>query len=113
MLYVFFLYLMYIGWTQGEHIHESIGTQIFYIIDTAIFGSGLPPLILVVYFLLLGNTPKDWGMGLLFVLLSIPIHYYVTSWAAHSEPIVFVPMQIVELAAVIILVTYWQKKYRR
>lgn len=111
-LYGFFLYIMYIGWTQGEHIHESLWSELFYIVDTAIFSSGLPPLILTIYFMFFGRTVRDWGMGLLFIVLSIPIHYYVAGWAAHSEPVVYVPMQLAELAAAIGLIVYWHKKYR-
>lgn len=111
-LYGFFLYLMYIGWTQGEHIHESLWSELFYIFDTAIFSAGLPPLILTIYFMFFGKTEKDWVVGLLFIILSIPIHYYVAGWTAHSEPVIYVPMQLAELAAAIGLIVYWHKKYR-
>ena len=109
-VYGFFLYLMYIGWVQGEHIHESVYSELFYIFNTAIFSSGLPLLILTVYFMFFGKTVKDWNVGLFFIMFSIPIHYYVAGWAAHSEPVVYVPMQLTELAAVIGLVVYWHKR---
>lgn len=109
-LYCFFMYIAYIGWIQGEHIHESVWSELFYILDVAIFGSGLPPLILTIYFMFFGKTVKDWGVGILFIMFSIPIHYYVAGWAAHSEPVIYIPMQLAELAAVISLVVYWRKR---
>lgn len=112
LLYGFMLYLAYIQWGQNEFIHESLGSEIFFVLDFGIFGSGLPPLMLTIYFLLLGKTLRDWGLGFVFVLLSILIHYYVSGWAAHSEPVIYVPMQLAELAAVIGLIVYWHKKYR-
>lgn len=108
--YVFFLYMMYIGWKQGEHIHISIGSEIFYIFDTAIFGSGLPPLILTIYFMFFGKTLKDFGIGISVIFISIIIHFYVSAFAAHSEAIIYIPMQVIELAAAIFLVFYWRKR---
>jgi len=112
LLYGFMLYLAYIQWKQNEFVHESLGSEIFYLMNFGIFGSGLPPLMLAIYFLWLGMTVKEWVLGFVFVFLSILVHYYVSGWAAHSEPAVYVPMQLAELAAVIGLIVYWHKKYR-
>ena len=112
LLYGFMLYLAYIQWSQNEFAHESWGVEIFYVLDFGVFGSGLPPLMLAIYFLWLGKTVKDLVCGFVFVLLSIIIHYYISGWAAHSEPVIYVPMQFIELAAVIALIVYWRKKYR-
>ncbi len=112
LLYGFMLYLAYIQWGQNGFIHESLRSEIFYVLDFGVFGSGLPPLILTIYFLWLGRTVKDWVFGFAFVFLSIMVHYYVSGWAAHSEPVIYVPMQFLELVAAIGLIVYWHKKYR-
>jgi hypothetical protein len=52
-----FLVHIYNG-DKNSTIHESLFTQIFYIIDFGIFISGLPPMLLVVYFLILGKHLK-------------------------------------------------------
>lgn len=48
-------------------------------------------MLLVVHFLILGKTPKDFRAGLGFVILSIPIHYYVAGVTAHTTPLVYIP----------------------
>lgn len=48
-------------------------------------------MLLIVHFLILGKTPKDFRAGLGFVILSIPIHYYVAGVTAHTTPLVYIP----------------------
>jgi hypothetical protein len=112
MLYGFMLFGAYIQWGQNSTIHESLFTQIFYIIDFGIFISGLPPMLLVVYFLVLGKTSKDFGMGLLFVFGSIFIHFYVVGFSAHGSPAyIYIPLHFLELTLVLGLIYYWHRKY--
>lgn len=51
-------------------------------------------------------------MGLIFVLVSILLHYYVTGVAVHTEPTVRVPFQLVELGIVIGTIRYWHTQCR-
>lgn len=108
-------YLMYswtIEWQQNQSIHESVSTEVLFIISDVIFASGLAPMLLVIYFLVLGKTERDWGLGMLFVFLSIPVHFYVTGVAAHTTPNIYIPFQLGELAVVIGLMLYWHRRYR-
>jgi len=67
----------YIGWQHDQNIHESLLSELYYIMSLAIFGSGLPPILLVIYFLILGKMAKDFGMGFIFVFTFILVHFYV------------------------------------
>lgn len=113
LVYGYMMYGWTVEWHQNQSIHESLFTQLFFIVDTVIFISGLPPMLLVVYFLVLGKNTKDWAMGLLFVAISIPVHFYVAGVTAHTEPIQYIPIQLGELAIVIGLIIYWRKKKRQ
>lgn len=113
LIYGYLMYSWTVEWNQNQSIHESLFTKAFFIVDTVIFISGLPPMLLVVYFLVFGKNPKDWGLGLLFVAISIPIHFYVVGVTAHTEPMQHIPIQLIELAIVVGLIIYWQKKKRK
>lgn len=112
VVYGFFAYDWTIEWQQNQDLHGSLLAEIFFVVDHVVFVSGLPPMLLIIYFLIMGKTVKGWSMGLVFVFLSIPVHFYVAGIAAHTEPAIYVPMQLAELAAAIGLIVYWHRKYR-
>jgi len=110
LLYIFMLSSAYIGWQHDQNIHESLLSELYYIMSLAIFGSGLPPILLVIYFLILGKMAKDFGMGFIFVFTFILVHFYVVGVSTHTEPIIHIPFQLVELAIVVGIMRYWHTK---
>jgi hypothetical protein len=110
LLYIFFLYDTHIQWRQDLSIHESWLTEVWFVISIGIFASGLPPMLLVVYFWVLGEKPRDWRAGFVFVPIFIFSHYVVAVFMAHSSPMVYVPMMAVELLSAIAVIWYWYRK---
>ena len=112
LIYGYVLYIWTIEWQQNQYIHESKSSAVLFVISDVIFASGLAPMLLVIYYLVLGKTERDWGVGMLLVFLSIPVHFYVTGVAAHTTPSVYIPFQLGELVVVIGLILHWHRKYR-
>lgn len=110
LVYVYMLYDWHIQWQQDLTIHESWLTEVWFILGYVIFASGLPPMLLTIYFWVLGKNPRDWLAGFVFVPLFIFVHYVVAVFMAHSSPLVYVPMMAVELLSVVAVIWYWQKK---
>ena len=111
-VYGLFLYLWSIEWRQNTEIHLTVGSEVKFILSDVIFASGLPPLLLTIYFLLLGKTKQELGVGIMAVVISIPVHFVVTVFAAHSDAWFYLPMQLAELLAALALIFYWHRHWR-
>ncbi len=112
LLFVVLLFDSRVEWEQNTAIHQSWLTEVWFVIVHLIFASGLPPLILTVYFWVLGKTSRDWRAGFAFVPIFVFTHYVVTVFMAHSSPVVYVPMMGVELLSVAAVIWYWHQKTR-
>lgn len=114
---VVYLYLAYSaivpGWYQTPGIHDSWERQLGYIIQDVIFFPGLPPLIVAVYFLVLGRSRRDWSAGFGFVIVFLAFHYVVAVWMSHASASIYLPMMVVELLAAVGLIWYWHRVNRR
>ena len=110
LLYVLLFYNSRVEWEQNLTIHESWLTEIWFVIADVIFASGLPPMLLTIYFWVLRKNPRDWLAGFAFVPLFIFVHYVVAVFMAHSSPLVYVPMMAVELLSAVAVIWYWQRK---
>jgi hypothetical protein len=110
LLYALLFYNSRVEWEQNLSIHESWLTEIWFVIADVIFASGLPPMLLTIYFWVLGKAPRDWLAGFAFVPLFIFVHYVVAVFMAHSSPFIYVPMMAVELLSAIAVIWYWHKK---
>jgi hypothetical protein len=106
--YIFFIYIWHVEWLQNPYIHESWLTEVWFIIGEGIFASGLPPMLVVVNFWVLGKNPRDWLGGFVFVPIFIFVHYVVVVFMAHSSPMVYAPMMVVELLSAIAIIWYWR-----
>jgi hypothetical protein len=102
------LWISWIGWKQRAAAGSSM-EQAVYGIDS-VFQAGLPPLMLTVYFLILKSSARANVRGLIYVLLFIPIHYYVAATRAHSTPEAYLPAMLVELICAIALIAFWKEK---
>lgn len=111
LVYVYMLYDWHVQWRQDLTIHESWLTEIWFVIGYVIFASGLPPMLMVVNFWVLGKRPRDWLAGFAFVPIFIFVHYVVAVFMAHSSPFVYVPMMAFELLTAIAVILYW-RNYR-
>ena len=109
-LYVFCLWTWWLEWQQGGFAAKLFLEKIWFVLDDAIFLSGLPPLMLTIYFLILKKSVRANRRGLIYVALFIPIHYYVAATTAHSTPEIYLPAQLVELVVAIALIVFWKEK---
>ncbi len=110
LLYALLFYNWRVEWEQNLTIHESWLTEIWFVIGYVIFASGLPPMLLALYFWVLREEARDWLAGFVFVPIFIVVHYVVSVFMAHSSPFVYVPMMAVELLGGIAVIRYWRGK---
>lgn len=109
-VYVFWLWTWWMVAKQGDFASRNLLQQILFVLDDAIFGSGLPPLLLTIYFLILKKSARANLRGLIYVAFFIPIHYYVAATTAHSTPEIYLPAQFIELIAAVALIAFWKKE---
>ena len=89
---------------------NNLFLKVYYVFNYGVFMSGLPPVILAIYFLILCKAPKSNLWGLLIVGLSIlPIHL-VVFFSMAGKPSQFVPLQFGELLITFYLIAYWKGK---
>lgn len=113
LLYLYLAYSAVVpGWYQTPGIHSSWREELGYVVQDVVFMPGLPPLIVAIYFLLLGRTTQDWLAGFGFVVGFVVFHYVVAVWMAHGSPTAYLPMMLAELLAAIGLIWCWQRKRR-
>lgn len=113
VVYTFGLWTWWLEWHQGGFAAKPFMDQLWFVLDDAIFLSGLPPLLLTIYFLILKESVRANLRGLIYVALFIPIHYFVTATTAHSTPEAYLPAQLVELVAAVALIVLWKDKGRQ
>lgn len=115
LLYGWFVYVFgVIEWQQQSISDESNSYRIWYFIQYPVFMSGLPPLILVVYFLILRKDVRANVWGLVFVALSVPVHATIAAVTAHQQAVtIYLPLQALELAVALVLVAVWHLRVRR
>ncbi len=80
-------------------------------ITKSIMVSGLAPLILSTYFLLINKSSKANLRGIIYVILFIPIHIYVTAFSAHSPMKHALIPQSIEVLLAITLIALWKKNH--
>jgi hypothetical protein len=110
--YAIWLWAWSLTWRQMNFSDKPFLEQLWFVIDHGIFLSGLPPLMLTIYFLILKKSVKANLRGLIYVTLFIPIHYYVAATTAHSTPEIYLPAQLIELTAAILLIVFWKDEER-
>lgn len=98
------------GWSQTPGIHDSVWSEVAYVIQDIVFFPGLPPLMVSIYFLMLQKTPQAWKRGLLLTAIFVPIHYVVAVWMAHGSPAVYVPMMVLEFVAALGVIVRWRQQ---
>ncbi len=111
LLYAFMVYIWTIEWRQSGISEQSYLEKIWFLVENVIFVSGLPPLLIAIYFLLLRKSTTDKLYGFLFVGFFIVAHYFTSAFAAHTPASIHVPIQLTELLAVVGLITLWRKRF--
>lgn len=109
-VYALWLWAWWLDWQQGSFVAKPFLEQLWFVLDDAIFLSGLPPLMLTIYFLILKKSVRANRTGLIYVAFFIPVHYYVAATTAHSTPEIYLPAQLIELAAASALIVFWKEK---
>ena len=85
-------------------ILANIASKIYQYFVFVIYGSGLPPMISAVYFLIICRAPQSNLWGLLIVGLSIfPVHLIIFHW---PNPI----LQLIQLLLTYYPIAYWKRK---
>lgn len=110
ILYALNLFTWQIEWRQGGFSTRPLLERAWFVLDDAIFLSGLPPLMLSTYFLILRKSARANGIGLILAALFVVIHYYVAAATAHSTPDIYIPVQLAELIAALSLILLWRSK---
>ena len=113
ILYGLILFTWQSEWRQSSFSTRPLLEQAWFVLDDAIFLSGLPPLIVSTYFLILKKNARANGIGIIFVVLFILIHYYVAATTAHSTPDIYIPAQVAELIATVSLILMWRSKVEK
>lgn len=106
--YAIWLWAWSIEWRQAHYAAKPLLDQIWFVIDDAVFLSGL-----TIYLLILKKSARANSRGLIYAALFIPIHYYVAATTAHSTPEIYLPAQLVELIAAIAVIAFWKEKDER
>jgi len=110
--YLFLLYGLNVEFQEFSGLEESASiAKIFYSYFTyVIYLAGLPPLILVTYFLIICRAPKSNLWGLLIVGISIyPVHIF--AFASSGGTVVETTIvQSIPLLLALFLIFYWMKK---
>jgi hypothetical protein len=93
-------------------IQKPFYEQLFYVLFTVVPLTGTPLMVLVIYFFILGKTKEDWSWGLSFIVRGFFVHYIVVGVTAHAAWYVYIPLQLMELAALIAIIRYWHRTKR-
>jgi hypothetical protein len=109
LLYLLLLADSSVEWVQGGYGAKSFGEQAWFLAEVIVL-SGLPPLILTIYFLLLKSSVRANVRGMAYLAVFVPVHLYVAAVTSHGPPEVFLPAQGLELIAAIVLVLVWREK---
>jgi heme/copper-type cytochrome/quinol oxidase subunit 4 len=104
LLYGDTIFLSIINWRQVPSSHSSLLLAVRYILVDTIFGAGLPPLLITLYFFLRCNTPRAWGIGLGWLVLFIFGHFVTVVFITHSTWPIYMPMVLVELFGAIFVI---------
>lgn len=109
LIYTLIFAIWWVGEYRGYFISASAVEKVTFGLQS-VFVPGAPPLLIALYFLVLKKTARENLAGLLWLLVFIPLHYFVCAITAHRPPIEWVPAQLLELAAAIAVVFLWAKK---
>ncbi|UXY15515.1 hypothetical protein N8I74_00425 [Chitiniphilus purpureus] len=93
MEWLFIFFFSQCGGVEGRQAGFSSKDFLwkFDFIYMALFGSGLSPLMIAIYFLILKKTVRGNFIGLIYAVLLVPFHYYVMAIAAHNTKEVYLP----------------------
>jgi len=110
-LYSLLLFISIIEWRQSPYIHTSRSAEADFIFFEAILGSGLPPLMIALYFFGRCNKPVEWVMGSVYFAIFFFWHYLSFIFLAHGTWHTYVPLLLTELIAVACVI-WWSERYR-
>jgi hypothetical protein len=109
-LYCLLLFIWAIEWRQNSYIHASRSAEADFIFFDAILGSGLPPLLIALYFFGRCNRPHEWAAGLGFFMLFFFWQYVSYAFLAHAPWYTYQPMLLAGTAAALFVVWLWEAK---
>ncbi len=108
-LYSILLYLYVIEWRQSVGPDDSLLLKAEFLYHSVI-NAGLPPLIIGIYFFGFSKDAGAFGLGLSFTLIFMLLHIVVATIIAHSELLINLLLQTVELLAAVGLILKWRNK---
>jgi hypothetical protein len=113
ILYCLIALFMALGSRDDENAWNSIWSVSQTIFEYILLGSGLPPLMIAVYFLGICKTGKAWLVGAILLPLFVVAHFVISVYMAHGPTSVHIPLILGELAAAIAAIWFWERNSRR
>lgn len=113
LFYLIFVAIGVIELNQDPLASQPFLHKLGVTVEFILLGSGLPPLMITVYFLGVRKTGKAWLVGAILLPMFLVAHYVTVVFMAHAPTTVHLPMILAELVAAIAAIWLWERKARR
>lgn len=110
VVYFYLIYSSYLGLRDTNIDTHSILNKTQEFILYVIYVSGLPPMLVLTYFVTLAKTIKKLSIGLVVLIVSIFLHAYVSMAIAHATPVIYFLMIFVEIILVFGAIYWWRRQ---
>ena len=112
LLYCFWLWIGIHAWIEAGHDRLSLAPRIGTFLAEVVFGSGLAPLMIAIYFFVLCKRAIDWTIGLLFLSLFIFTEFVTEVFIAHASWVIYTPILLTDLGAAVGVILMWEHHSR-
>lgn len=110
VVYLFLMLDLMIEWNQNTELRDSMASGAQFLIQDGVIMSGLAPLLVAVYFLLIKSDRRTNLAGFPILAFMIALHAIMVMYHAHNPPMLSLILQVGEVILAFILIGLWRKR---
>jgi len=111
VVYCFLIYVGVHAWSDtAEANNLGFWGRVGTFLTEVIFSSGLPPIMITIYFFLRCTQPAEWLAGLGWLCLFVFTQYVAVIFLAHASAVIYAPIMVVDLVAAIAVISIWERR---